>query len=479
MKRIISYGLVVWLAVATAAVAAENFDDAIKRATLDYAARLRTAGEDLNRSRERIATEKEPLLKALRAAEDRIIAAESTLIKLDTGRETAGTDRKALLKDFDTLRKNITYITTLAHDGFKALATGLAPGEEQSRGREMQVLQQKLEDTSSGPPLFAALDAADYMAARTERLLGGDSVPGESMLAEDNRVVKGTFAFVGPETFFRDDQATYFGTVRSRAAGDAPIAYRLPQWDPADAKAFFSGQLGRIVADASAGKALRLRQTSGTWLEHVRKGGVVAYAILGVGAVALVLIVLKLRDVSRMRVESRAEAAGLLGCVAAGSWDEAEKALKNLHRTTREVFETGLRHRREPKALLEERLQAVLLGQRLYFERRLPLLAVIATAAPLMGLLGTVVGMVKTFALITVFGTGNAGKLSSGISEVLVATELGLAVAIPSLVIHGFLAHRIHKNLSLLERHALEFVTANEIARMNLGEIRSKESVPV
>jgi len=68
--------------------------------------------------------------------------------------------------------------------------------------------------------------------------------------------------------------------------------------------------------------------------------------------------------------------------------------------------------------------------------------------------------MVRTFALITVFGTGNAGKLASGISEVLVATELGLAVAIPTLVIHGFLSQRIHKKLATLERYALEFVTA-------------------
>jgi biopolymer transport protein ExbB len=112
-----------------------------------------------------------------------------------------------------------------------------------------------------------------------------------------------------------------------------------------------------------------------------------------------------------------------------------------------------------PKELLEEHLYAVLLRQRLHYERWLPLLAVIATAAPLMGLLGTVTGMVRTFALITVFGTGNAGKLASGISEVLVATELGLMVAIPTLIAHGFLSHRIHKNLALLERYALEFVT--------------------
>jgi len=151
--------------------------------------------------------------------------------------------------------------------------------------------------------------------------------------------------------------------------------------------------------------------------------------------------------------------------VSGGSRDAADKAVKALKAPVRELFEAGLRHSGRPAEILEEHLQAVLLRQRLHFERRLPLLAVIATAAPLMGLLGTVVGMVKTFALITVFGTGNAGKLASGISEVLVATELGLVVAIPTLIAHGFLSQRIQKNLSLLERYALEFVTAVQTAK--------------
>jgi biopolymer transport protein ExbB len=151
--------------------------------------------------------------------------------------------------------------------------------------------------------------------------------------------------------------------------------------------------------------------------------------------------------------------------VSEGAGAKADQAVKSLKAPVRELFVVGLRYAGSPKELLEEHLQSVLLRQRLHFERRLSLLAVIATASPLMGLLGTVVGMVKTFALITVFGTGNAGKLASGISEVLVATELGLVVAIPTLIAHGFLAHRIQRNLSMLERYALEFVTATDTAK--------------
>jgi biopolymer transport protein ExbB len=68
--------------------------------------------------------------------------------------------------------------------------------------------------------------------------------------------------------------------------------------------------------------------------------------------------------------------------------------------------------------------------------------------------------MVKTFTLITVFGTGNAEKLSSGISEALITTELGLIVAIPTLIIHGYLSHRAQKGLARLEQYSVEFVTA-------------------
>jgi biopolymer transport protein ExbB len=153
----------------------------------------------------------------------------------------------------------------------------------------------------------------------------------------------------------------------------------------------------------------------------------------------------------------------------------AQNHLSSLARSTRRLFAVGLAHRDEPTEALEERLEAELMQQRLQAERRLPLLAVIATAAPLMGLLGTVVGMVRTFALITVFGTGNAAKLASGISEVLITTELGLVVAVPTLIVHGFLSHRIQNQLAILERQALEFVTMVRLSTAS-GLAESTES---
>jgi biopolymer transport protein ExbB len=285
------------------------------------------------------------------------------------------------------------------------------------------------------------------------------------MLDDGNLVVKGTFAFVGPETFFRAEQGGRAGTVRSREGSDYPITYHLAAWKSDAAEAFFGGQMGTIMADASAGKALRLKETKGTLWEHINKGGMVAYAILGVGLLSAFMILQKMHDLSQMAVDKPEAVQRFVETVARGARAEAQQAVGSLQATTRELFTVGLRHLDQPKEILEEYLYAVLLRQRLHYERRLPLLAVIAVASPLMGLLGTVTGMVRTFALITVFGTGNAGKLAGGISEVLVATELGLMVAIPTLVAHGFLAHRIQKNLSLLERYAVEFVAAAQEAK--------------
>jgi biopolymer transport protein ExbB len=458
-------GLVATLGAAEQA--AESLDAALKRAKDNYVERLQRAAEELAATRQRVAQEKEPFLKDLRAAEDRILAAEIELNRFQTHGEVAASSKRKLIQDLDAQRKTAAYLNTLSRDSLKALQSGLAVGEEQVVADRMTALERAGDDASTAATnVRGAIDVADFLLGRTERALGGHVATGSALLAATSQLVPGRIAFVGPETFFLPDGGGMPGVLRMREGSKFPTSHPLRAWKPDEAAAFFAGQPATMVGDASNGKALKLEQTSGTLLEHIKKGGVVAYLIVGVGVLALVIVLGKLRDLAQMKVDSRETVQAFLSQMGERSTAESQVALKALQPTTRELFAEGLRQRHEPRSILEERLESVLLGLRLHFERRLPLLAVIATAAPLMGLLGTVVGMVKTFTLITVFGTGNAAKLSSGISEVLVATELGLAVAIPALVVHGFLAHRIHKNLTLLERHALEFLTAAEVAKL-------------
>ncbi len=460
MKTRIPCFLLLAAALCVRLPAADGLDQTMDKAVLDYTERLRQASAELTAARERVAREKAPLLQAQRAAEDRLLAAESETARFETSAEQSANNRRRLVKDAEQLHRNTTYLSSLAQDSLKAYGDSLAPGEDQLLAAKLRELEAAFADPASPAGRSAAVDVGSFLFGRVQQSLGGYAAPGSAMIDEGNEVRTGTFAFTGPQVYFRSDKGEAGVVVRLREGATYPTAYVVKEWPAAGAEAFFQGGAGSLPADATGGKALRLKQTTGTLWQHIEKGGYVAFAILAVGALSLLLIVMKLVDLSRLSVERESTVQAFLAKVAAGGRAAAEPALAGLGATSRELFGAGLQFMDRPKIALEEHLQAMLLKQRLHFERRLPLLAVIATAAPLMGLLGTVVGMVKTFALITVFGTGNAGKLASGISEVLVATELGLAVAIPTLVIHGFLSQRIHKNLATLERHALEFVTA-------------------
>ncbi len=121
------------------------------------------------------------------------------------------------------------------------------------------------------------------------------------------------------------------------------------------------------------------------------------------------------------------------------------------------MLSQGVKNSGEPRELIEEVLYENILETRPKLGKLLPIIATTAAIAPLLGLLGTVTGMINTFNLISLFGTGDARVLSSGISEALVTTEFGLIVAIPALIIHALLSRKIKTILGDMEKYALIF----------------------
>lgn len=133
-------------------------------------------------------------------------------------------------------------------------------------------------------------------------------------------------------------------------------------------------------------------------------------------------------------------------------------ALFRLQKTvTRDALFAILSARNEGRKAMEERLDEVMKFKVPELERFLSTLAILATAAPLMGLLGTVSGMVKTFQIISAFGTGNQALMSDGIAESLMATQNGLLVAFPLLIVHVFLTSKAEaiENTTLSEARTL------------------------
>lgn len=118
-------------------------------------------------------------------------------------------------------------------------------------------------------------------------------------------------------------------------------------------------------------------------------------------------------------------------------------------------------------------------GKRVAWElqRYLTVLGTIAAVSPLLGLLGTVFGMIKTFTAIQAVGVGNAGALAGGISEALITTAAGLTIAIPSLVFYRYFLHATKRCLSELEDSASRIMFAVENAQKTIPQVPQRENV--
>ena len=176
---------------------------------------------------------------------------------------------------------------------------------------------------------------------------------------------------------------------------------------------------------------------SPTLTERWHQGGVVGYVITAVGALALLiafwrLVVLTLED---MKVNSQ------LKTKKANSNNSLGRVLK-IH-----VDNPSM----DPETL-ELKLSEAILKETPRLENSLNLLKIIAAVAPLLGLLGTVTGMIITFQAITIFGAGDPKAMAGGISGALVTTVLGLVVAIPTVLLHTFVSGRAKKIIHVLDQ---------------------------
>lgn len=122
------------------------------------------------------------------------------------------------------------------------------------------------------------------------------------------------------------------------------------------------------------------------------------------------------------------------------------------------VLAAGLINSRHGRQIMKESIEEVASHEIHSMERNLNALGTIAAVAPLMGLLGTVFGMIQVFAEIMAQGTGQANVLAGGISEALITTAAGLVVAIPSLICHRTLQRRVDEIVVFMEQEAIKLV---------------------
>ncbi len=197
-------------------------------------------------------------------------------------------------------------------------------------------------------------------------------------------------------------------------------------------------------------------RTEQTFADYMRGGGIVGWVIVLLGAVALALGALRLGALALAgrgqaladKVNAKVAEGDLAGAI------EAAKGKLPVLRIQRAVLASPSRDRE----VLHDIAAEALLRETPAIERYNAVILVVAAVAPLLGLLGTVTGMISTFEIITEFGTGDPKMLSSGISEALITTQLGLVVAIPGVLIGNAVKGRADAVLGGFEQAVLRLV---------------------
>ena len=155
---------------------------------------------------------------------------------------------------------------------------------------------------------------------------------------------------------------------------------------------------------------------------------------------------------------SRHSVNTILDDILDGRADAAEEHAQKLPGLAGRVVEAGVRHFHAKRRILEDALYEKMSAVQPRLDRFLPFVAVIAAAAPMAGLLGTVLGIMKTFDMMAQFGTGDAKVTAGGIGEALITTFLGLLVAIPTIMVHGVLKSLARTRLGQVEGIALAMI---------------------
>lgn len=180
----------------------------------------------------------------------------------------------------------------------------------------------------------------------------------------------------------------------------------------------------------------------------VTRGGPVMIPLLACSVLALAIVFE--RAWTWWRLAPPTDADQVLIRAARGDWDEAIRAGEASRSPVARVLAAGLRHRHPAPALAMEAAALAEVGR---LKRHLPLLDTIVTLSPLLGLLGTVTGMISAFGVMAQTGVNEPHALTGGVAEALLATATGLAVAIVALVPYNLFNARIEELLEAVERY--------------------------
>jgi biopolymer transport protein ExbB len=218
----------------------------------------------------------------------------------------------------------------------------------------------------------------------------------------------------------------------------------------------------------------------GTFWEYIQKGGPVMYPLLAFSILALVIIIERLIALRRAKINVNEFLAKLRkALIVKRSIREAVKTCEDYRGPVASIVKAGLLKYGQPKEDVEKTIENAALFEMGRLERGLVVLATTANVAPLLGFFGTVTGMIKSFDALSKAGLSNPGLVAAGISEALITTAGGLAVAIPAQLFYNYFMSRINKFVRDIETATnMLLETFGEMERSGISPERADAAAP-
>ena len=390
-------------------------------------------------------------------------------------RQRLDADRAALQKQIDALEGRALAAKSEAEALSDELARADEAGIAAADNRELVnvTIEQAratlggLGDTELAAPAFAERNESEQLAgvfaiaARTLSELNSlRQAPGTFYLA-DGTQVQGTLIRWGNIAAW-GVSAQGSGALVPAGGGQLRLWNAPGQDAAATAQALVKNQLAsplRAYLFESANAAVSEPEAK-TLMGEMRKGGFIGYVILVLGAFGLLLVGLRALFLKRAGAAIAPIIDAVLRPLGESRLDDAIAAAKRHKGSAARVVTAALRNLDRDREHLEDIVSESILHESGHLNRFGSFITVIAAVAPLLGLLGTVTGMIQTFDVITEFGTSDPKLLSGGIATALVTTEQGLIVAIPMLLLGNLMGGWAERIKDDMEQAALRVVNA-------------------
>ena len=420
---------------------------------------LKTSLEELAEVRKNITTVKVPLINDVSQLESEVRQKQSKVDRLLRLRDNNDMSLNRLRDQVKALNEQNDYAASLLDEFVRTFESRIDFSETQLYQEAIDEARLILDDSDADQAerFQKQLDVISVALSRLNQLVGGYTYKGLA-LTPNGDIIEGTFSAYGPSVYFNANDSSIQGIAVTRLnAAEAAIALPGKGYEKELINFIQNGE-GNIPVDVTLGKALKIEEGNDTLFEHLAKGGSVGIVIISLGIACLIIGGFKAYEITNFKTPSQKNVQNVIQSIESGNEEKALSEAKTIEGAAGDLLVTAVDNYKVKSTNLEEILFEKILSAQPTLERFLPFMALTAAAAPLLGLLGTVTGMIKTFTLITIFGTGDAKSLSSGISEALVTTELGLIVAIPSLILHGLLSRMAKQKIGDLEQISVSFI---------------------